>query len=109
MSGAGAREGDGALRNSIVRGGPIPRLAAAVDVSYSNVEVDGILEAASKTRDYKQFKEKMKQLHAVLNTDLPYLFLWSLDIYSGISKRVRNVFIQPYYYFTFFREWELTP
>ena len=78
-------------------------------ISYSNVEVDGILDAARQTRDYKQFKEKMKRLHAVLNTDLPYLFLWSLDIYSGISKRVRSVFIQPYYYFTFFPEWELAP
>ena len=36
--GAKAVDGAGVLRNSIVRGGPAPRLAASVDVSYSNVE-----------------------------------------------------------------------
>jgi hypothetical protein len=51
----------------------------------------------------------MKELHAVLNKDLPYFFLWSLDVYSGISRHVKNTFIQPYYYFTSFEEWELSP
>ena len=47
------------------------------------------------------------ELHQKLNEDLPYVFLWSLDIYSGISKQVKNLFIQPYYYYTFFKEWKL--
>ena len=51
----------------------------------------------------------MKNLHEVLAKDLPYFFLWSLDIYSGISRKVKSVHIQPYYYFTSFEEWELQP
>ena len=78
-------------------------------IGYSNVEVDTLLATAKATRDYKKYKEYMKQLHAVLNKDLPYFFLWSLDVYSGVSKKVKNVFIQPYYYFTSFHEWELAP
>ena len=78
-------------------------------IKYNNVEVDTLLATAKATRDYKKYKELMKQLHATLNKDLPYFFLWSLDVYSGISKRAKGVFIQPYYYFTSFREWELTP
>jgi peptide/nickel transport system substrate-binding protein len=76
-------------------------------IGYDNPEVDTLLDTAKATRDYKKYKEYMKQLHKVLNDDLPYFFLWSLDIYSGINKQVRNVFIQPYYYYTSFEEWEL--
>jgi peptide/nickel transport system substrate-binding protein len=75
-------------------------------IGYDNAEVDTLLDTAKSTRDYKKYKEYMKQLHATLYQDLPYYFLWSLDIYSGINKRVRNVYIAPYYYFTFFPEWE---
>ena len=78
-------------------------------IQYDNPEIDTLLDTAKATRDYKKYKEYMKQVHAALDKDLPYFFLWSLDVYSGISKRVRNVFIQPYYYFTSFREWELAP
>lgn len=50
--GATSVDGAGALRNSIVRGGPVPRLAPAVDVSYSNVEGGangmGIIDAAPR-------------------------------------------------------------
>ncbi|MCB9522365.1 MAG: ABC transporter substrate-binding protein [Myxococcales bacterium] len=76
-------------------------------IGYNNAQVDTLLDTAKATRDYKQYKEYMKKLHAELNRDLPYFFLWSLDIYSGISKRVRNVMVSPYSYFTFFPGWEL--
>jgi len=76
-------------------------------INYNNAEVDKILDAAKASKDYKSYKRSMKKLHAIVNKDLPYLFLWSLDVYSGVSKRVRNVFIAPYYYFTSFQEWEL--
>ncbi len=78
-------------------------------IHYRNAEVDKLLDQAKGMHDYKQYKEAMKRLHAMLDKDLPYFFLWSLDLYSGISKQVKNVFIQPYYYFTSFKEWELNP
>lgn len=78
-------------------------------IGYNNADVDTLLDTAKATKDYKKYKEMMKQLHALLAQDLPYYFLWSLDIYSGISKKVRNVYIQPFYYFTSFPEWELSP
>ncbi|MCA9526350.1 MAG: hypothetical protein KC549_08660, partial [Myxococcales bacterium] len=78
-------------------------------IGYSNKDVDGILDAAQATKDYKKYKEYMKELHAKLSEDLPYFFLWSLDVYSGLSKKLAGVFIQPYYYFTSFHEWELRP
>ena len=74
-------------------------------INYSNPKVDELLDTAQRAKDYKTFKKKMKALHGVVHKDLPYLFLWSLDVYSGVSKRVKNVFIAPYYYFTSFPEW----
>lgn len=76
-------------------------------IGYKNKDIDALLDQAQATKDYKKYKEIMKELHARLNEDLPYFFLWSLDVYSGLSKNLKNVFIQPYYYFTSFEEWEL--
>ena len=64
------------------------------------------LDASRRETDYKVHKV-MIDLHETLNTDLPYVFLWSLDIYSGLSRQLKNVFIQPYYYYTFFKDWSL--
>jgi len=76
-------------------------------IGYSNSEIDAQLDASRRESDYKAHKEIMVGLHQALNEDLPYVFLWSLDIYSGLSKQISNLFIQPYYYFTFFKDWKL--
>lgn len=76
-------------------------------ISYSNPEVDAKLDASRRERDHKAYKEIMKELHGMLNDDLPYVFLWSLDIYSGLSRQVKNIFIQPYHYYTFFKDWTM--
>jgi peptide/nickel transport system substrate-binding protein len=76
-------------------------------INYKNERLDAMLDDAERTEDYKLYKKKMRAIHAELNGELPYFFLWSLDIYSGVSKRVRNLFISPYTYFTSFPEWEL--
>ena len=76
-------------------------------ISYSNSDVDSKLDASRRETDYKVHKEIMMELHQMLNDDLPYVFLWSLDIYSGLSRQLKNVFIQPYYYYTFFKDWSL--
>ena len=75
-------------------------------INYSNPEVDAKLDASrNPNQDYKVHKEIMKEVHALLHEDLPYVFLWSLDVYSGLSRQLKNIYIQPYYYFTFFKSW----
>lgn len=76
-------------------------------IGYSNADVDAQLDASRRESDYKAHRDIMVGLHEMLNEDLPYVFLWSLDIYSGVSKDISNLFIQPYYYFTFFKDWKL--
>jgi ABC-type transport system substrate-binding protein len=62
-------------------------------IGYNNADVDTLLDTAKATKDYKKYKEMMKQLHALLaQEDLPYFFLWSLDIYSGISKKEERLY-----------------
>jgi peptide/nickel transport system substrate-binding protein len=75
-------------------------------INYSNAKVDKKLdESLARRRDYKVYKGIMQELHMMLNADLPYLFLWSLDIYSGLSRQLKNIFIQPYYYYSAFKGW----
>ena len=76
-------------------------------ISYSNKQIDAKLDESRRESDYKAHKEIMMNLHEMLNDDLPYVFLWSLDIYSGLSRQLRGIFIQPYYYYSFFKDWSL--
>jgi len=74
-------------------------------IGYSNAAIDEQLDASRKESDHKTYKEIMMRLHLMLNDDLPYVFLWSLDVYSGVSRQLSDIFIQPYNYFTFFKDW----
>ena len=75
-------------------------------ISYSNKQIDAKLDESRRESDYKAHKEIMMNLHEMLNDDLPYVFQ-SLDIYSGLSRQLKGIFIQPYYYYSFFKDWSL--
>lgn len=77
-------------------------------ISYSNSEVDKLLEKGLKATDPQQRREVYRQIHAKMAEELPYMFLWSLDSYSAISTEVENVTIHPFYYFTFIQDWVRT-
>ncbi len=76
-------------------------------VSYHNPEVDRLLDEGIQTIDPQKRKEIYRTVHRILNQDLPYIFLWTLDSYSAISTRVENVTIHPFAYFTFIDDWVL--
>ncbi|MCO4743423.1 MAG: hypothetical protein KC912_01455 [Proteobacteria bacterium] len=75
--------------------------------SYRNADVDTLLEEARDTSDPQRKKSLLRDAHAAIAADAPMIFLWTLDSYSAVSRRVDNVVIHPFYYFTWSREWEL--
>ncbi|TNE89112.1 MAG: hypothetical protein EP330_11780 [Deltaproteobacteria bacterium] len=74
---------------------------------YANAEVDALLDQAKDTSDPQAKKALLREVHAKVADDHPMIFLWTLDSYSAISRRVRKVVIHPFYFFTWSREWEL--
>lgn len=55
---------------------------------YSNPEIDRILEAAATETDREKRAEMYREAEAIVNADLPYVYLWvPQDIY-GVSTRV---------------------
>ncbi len=74
-------------------------------VSYKNPEVDKLLQEGIQTIDPQKRKQIYRTVHKILNHDLPYIFLWTLDSYSAISTRIQNVTIHPFAYFSFIDDW----
>jgi len=74
-------------------------------ISYNNPQVDQQLSKGIQAVDPQARKQIYRAVHKMLNQDLPYIFLWSLDSYSAISTRVENVTIHPFAYFTFVKDW----
>lgn len=75
--------------------------------AYKNPEVDRLLDEARATRDPQHKKALLRQVHALVYQDTPMIFLWTLDNYSAVNARVRDVLIHPFGYFNFVSGWTM--
>ncbi len=76
-------------------------------VGYASPAVDAALEEARTAADPHARKEALRRVHRLVHDDLPMRFLWTLDSYSAMSVRVKNVDIHPFYYFTWAEDWTI--
>lgn len=76
-------------------------------VGYASAEVDALLDEARTAADPQQKKQAMRKVHKLVHDDLPMRFLWTLDSYSALSVKVKNVDIHPFYYFTWAEDWTI--
>jgi peptide/nickel transport system substrate-binding protein len=60
-------------------------------VSYSNPEVDALLEKGRGTFDIKERKKAYDRLQEILADDLPYIFLYVPDATVVVSGRFRGI------------------
>jgi len=75
--------------------------------SYANPEVDRLLDQARASADPQKKKALLRQVHSLVSADRPMVFLWTLDSYSALSTRMKNVVVHPFYFFTWASEWSL--
>jgi len=59
--------------------------------SYSNKEVDELLEKGRKTFDRAIRKECYNRIHSLIMEDMPYTFLYIDDILVSINRRIKGV------------------
>ena len=76
-------------------------------VGYANPNVDRLLDEARKGADPQKKKAILREVHATIAKDEPMVFLWTLDSYSALSTKVKNVVIHPFYFFTWAEEWSI--
>jgi len=74
-------------------------------ISYSNPEVDSLINESKLTLDHEKRRTINRKLHAILADANPYTFLWTLTNYAGYHNKVRHVAIHPYKFFSFADEW----
>lgn len=76
-------------------------------VGYSSGAVDTLLDEARTAADPQAKKQAMRSVHRIIHDDLPMRFLWTLDSYSAVSVKVKNVDIHPFYFFTWAEGWTM--
>ena len=76
-------------------------------VGYKSLAADQLLDQARDAADPAVRKQALRQLHARVATDMPMVFLWTLDSYAAISTKVRNVLVHPFYFFTYVQSWQM--
>ncbi|RME25556.1 MAG: ABC transporter substrate-binding protein [Deltaproteobacteria bacterium] len=74
---------------------------------YSNPDVDALLDLARDTLNPQEKKQALREVHLKVHDDLPMIFLWTLDSYSAMSVKVRDVVIHPFYFFTWASDWSM--
>jgi len=72
---------------------------------YSNPEVDSLIVESKNTLDREKRRVINQRLHKLLAEECPYTFLWSLNNYAAVHKKVRKVEIHPFKFFSYVDEW----
>ena len=60
-------------------------------VSYSNKEVDRLIEIAREIPDREKRKKLYWQIHALITEDQPYTFLYVPDVIIAVNKRIKGI------------------
>ncbi|MCS7231016.1 MAG: peptide-binding protein [Elusimicrobiota bacterium] len=60
-------------------------------VSYSNYEVDKLLELGRVEFNFEKRKKIYQQIHKIIHNDVPYIFLYYPESMPVIHKRIKNV------------------
>jgi peptide/nickel transport system substrate-binding protein len=60
-------------------------------MSYSNPQLDALIDEARRTVDEARRMELWQQCHALLHEDQPYLFLYSRKSLVYVDRRIQNV------------------
>jgi peptide/nickel transport system substrate-binding protein len=60
-------------------------------VSYSNKEVDSIIEKAREILDREERKRLYWKIHEIITEDQPYTFLYVPDTIIAINKRIKGI------------------
>ena len=63
--------------------------------SYRNLEADRAMEAARREMDEGKRIEAYRRVHRILAADPPADYLWAVDQYWAVSKRVDGVQVSP--------------
>ena len=58
--------------------------------SYSNPDVDRLIELSNTDLDTAQKKATLDELQSIIHLDQPYTFLWESQRLAGLSTRVQN-------------------
>ncbi|MFH1679120.1 MAG: peptide-binding protein [Candidatus Eisenbacteria bacterium] len=74
-------------------------------VSYSNPEVDRLIDEASLELDRERAKKLWSEVQRAIAADAPYTFLFNLDDLYAIDKRFKNVRIETYAWTYNLDEW----
>ncbi|MBF0430388.1 MAG: hypothetical protein HQK83_03860 [Fibrobacteria bacterium] len=74
-------------------------------ISFNNRKVDSLLAVFSESINQEVRRRINYELHKILNEELPYTFLWTLEKNSAIDNKVKKFIVQPYRFFTFANEW----
>ena len=61
------------------------------DVEFKNEELDRLLEEGRKELDQEKRKEIYKEVQAIVNDQLPYVFLYSRNNVQAMNKRIQGV------------------
>ncbi|MEN3013267.1 MAG: peptide-binding protein [Endomicrobiia bacterium] len=60
-------------------------------VSYTNYEVDRLLEAGRIEFDFEKRKKIYQKIHKIIHEDVPYIFLYYPEAMPVVHKRIKNV------------------
>jgi ABC-type transport system substrate-binding protein len=74
---------------------------------YASAAFDSLLTRASRERDERAAGEMYREAIAILNADVPAVFLYAPSNSAVVAKRVENFSVDPFSWARTLREWQV--
>ncbi len=76
-------------------------------IQFKDPTVDKLLDLFGAETDADRRRVHMRTLQKILQVKQPYLFLYSIPTFAAIQRQYINTKIHPYYFFSYFSDWEI--
>ena len=76
-------------------------------IQFRDGTVDKLLDLFAAETDADRRRVHMRTLQKILQVKQPYIFLYSVPTFAAIQRNYINTKIHPYYFFSYFADWEV--
>lgn len=74
-------------------------------VNYKNEKIDKKFEEFVREDDPERRRSLIYEVQKIISKDVPYTFLYSVEDYTAVHRRVVSTRIDPYYFFSYYDDW----
>jgi len=76
---------------------------------YSNSKVDNLVSELRRAEDAQRRRGLAESAQEIITREAPYTFLYTVENYAALNRKIVAPRIDPYYFFSYYDNWYINP